>query len=305
MTATTMTRETAKEEARARLPEVLAEVVPGFRPERPFRCLNPNHEDRHPSARYMNRTNTVRCFSCGWSGDVFDVVGAVYGLAGGEAFKKTYAMLGIDARGGNVGRRQPSRPRPANSNPETWQGVVDLIYPPGWDAVEEIELPLPLAVTAQAENGLIGRLLLSPRSVAVCREFGLKGWLFDDQDLGELYDDLSYGTLVGVYNPDFLDWLKAHAAPAHMVRKLARFVAEEGHQRKLEEIFASAHSHLLNRESPDMVMGRLLRRAEFITRRPYSMPEQADATAEARNLFERYMQNERLTSILARFEEEG
>lgn len=45
-----------------------------------FRCLNPNHEDRHPSMYYSTKYNICKCFSCGKSYDIFDLIKIDYGL---------------------------------------------------------------------------------------------------------------------------------------------------------------------------------------------------------------------------------
>ena len=195
MTAAVMTRDDARDIARTRLAEVLEMIVPGFRPERPFRCLNPGHEDRHPSMRYLSRSHTVHCFSCQWHGDVFDVVGAVFGLDGGDKFRKVYDLLGIDARGGRVaGYSRPVKPAAPKNEPGSVEDLLAIIYPPGWDAPEpELKLPMPLEVGAKAETGLVGRLVRHLVAVEVCVKCGLEGWHFDDQELGEFYDDMRHG----------------------------------------------------------------------------------------------------------------
>lgn len=43
-----------------------------------FRCLNPCHEDKHPSMRYNSKNNTVHCFSCGVTYDIFGLIGITY-----------------------------------------------------------------------------------------------------------------------------------------------------------------------------------------------------------------------------------
>lgn len=50
-----------------------------------FNCLNPNHEDRHPSMSYWNKHDVCKCFSCGTSYDIFDLIGLDYGV---ESFKE-------------------------------------------------------------------------------------------------------------------------------------------------------------------------------------------------------------------------
>ena len=47
---------------------------------KPFRCLSPDHEDRHPSMSYNPRAHNVHCFACGATYDIFDLVGLDYGL---------------------------------------------------------------------------------------------------------------------------------------------------------------------------------------------------------------------------------
>lgn len=44
---------------------------------KPFNCLNPEHNDRTPSMSYDAKRNKVHCFSCGVDWDIFDLVGAV------------------------------------------------------------------------------------------------------------------------------------------------------------------------------------------------------------------------------------
>lgn len=50
-----------------------------------FNCLNPNHEDRHPSMSYWNKHEVCKCFSCGTSYDIFDLIGLDYGV---ESFRE-------------------------------------------------------------------------------------------------------------------------------------------------------------------------------------------------------------------------
>lgn len=48
---------------------------------KPFRCLNPEHEDKHPSMSYTNKYNICKCFSCGVSYDIFDIIGLDYNVS--------------------------------------------------------------------------------------------------------------------------------------------------------------------------------------------------------------------------------
>lgn len=53
---------------------------------RPFRCLNPAHDDKHPSMTFDARANRVKCWSCNWTGDVFDLVAVDTGLGEDASF---------------------------------------------------------------------------------------------------------------------------------------------------------------------------------------------------------------------------
>lgn len=45
-----------------------------------FRCLSPDHEDKHPSMSFNRSVNKVHCFGCGVTYDIFDLIGLDYGL---------------------------------------------------------------------------------------------------------------------------------------------------------------------------------------------------------------------------------
>lgn len=75
--------DTEKNTLRECLPAWLREH--GFPLTRSFRCLNPAHQDRHPSMRYNPKNQTVHCFSCGATYDLFDLLGMEEGLDGFSA----------------------------------------------------------------------------------------------------------------------------------------------------------------------------------------------------------------------------
>lgn len=311
MTTMSTTRDDAREMARERLPEVLGMVVPGFHPERPFRCLNPQHEDRHPSMRYLSRSNTVRCFSCDWSGDAFDVVGAIYGLSGGEAFRKTYDLLGIDVERGAV--QMTRRPRATVAVPEERRGpewerfVLDLIYPAGWDAAEAIPLPMPLQVTADVESRLAGILARYPEDTLTCRGCGLEGRHFNDAELGEFYREMVTAVFFDNSTPAFVDWLEAQAAPRHMLRKLVGFIINAGQRRELEAQFAFSYSHFQNEEPADVVFGNLLDQVERITGERFDVPVGDESALRKRldDIFQRYFANDDICQIIAEYRWRG
>lgn len=69
----------ALEALKEQMPEYLEKVCGVTNLRHRFRCLSPAHEDKNPSMSYHSKTNRVHCFSCGISGDVFEVAGWVEG----------------------------------------------------------------------------------------------------------------------------------------------------------------------------------------------------------------------------------
>ncbi|MBR8700472.1 MULTISPECIES: toprim domain-containing protein [unclassified Fusobacterium] len=45
-----------------------------------FTCLDPNHEDKHPSMSYYKDKNICKCFGCGKVMNIFEIIGLEYGL---------------------------------------------------------------------------------------------------------------------------------------------------------------------------------------------------------------------------------
>lgn len=63
---------------KSRLPEYLEGK--GINISKNFNCLNPSHPDKNPSMSYYKEAQKVKCFSCGESYDVLDLIGLDYGL---------------------------------------------------------------------------------------------------------------------------------------------------------------------------------------------------------------------------------
>lgn len=49
-------------------------------PKKNLHCINPDHEDVHPSACFYEDRNVVTCFACGKSYDIYDAIGFQFGL---------------------------------------------------------------------------------------------------------------------------------------------------------------------------------------------------------------------------------
>lgn len=92
-----MTRDEAKRAAHERMAWYLQSVKGVQSLERAFRCLNPAHEDRNPSMHFDRQRNRVKCFACGESYDVFDLVRMDEGLTDmRRVFDRTYEILGFE-----------------------------------------------------------------------------------------------------------------------------------------------------------------------------------------------------------------
>lgn len=71
-------RKTDAKTLKSCLPQWLREH--GLPLHKPFACLNPAHQDAHPSMGYNEKNQTVHCFACGATYDIFDLVGQEEGL---------------------------------------------------------------------------------------------------------------------------------------------------------------------------------------------------------------------------------
>lgn len=88
-----MNPEEAKEYAKANLEAYLN--AKGINTSSNFSCLNPAHEDKHPSMSFDSRRNRCHCFSCGVDYDIFDVAAIDTGLSGKELFNHVYSLYNI------------------------------------------------------------------------------------------------------------------------------------------------------------------------------------------------------------------
>lgn len=110
----------AKSAARERIAEYLA-ITRGIDPEKPFRCLAPEHEDKHPSMRINPRTHRAKCFSCGASLDIFDVAAIDRpDLSSYDRFLYVYDLLGIapNTRHHQMPDKAPTFAQTCNNTPE-------------------------------------------------------------------------------------------------------------------------------------------------------------------------------------------
>lgn len=72
-------------------------ILKGLNPNKKFRCLNPAHEDLHPSMQYDEKNLRVKCFACGVSYDVLDLLGLETGLHGAELFNYACKFFNLES----------------------------------------------------------------------------------------------------------------------------------------------------------------------------------------------------------------
>jgi DNA primase len=51
-----------------------ADIKPQRGDEIPFRCLNPDHDDKHASCYYNVKTHQFNCLGCSWGGSIFSLI---------------------------------------------------------------------------------------------------------------------------------------------------------------------------------------------------------------------------------------
>jgi len=83
----------AKETAKGFLRDYLNSK--GIDASRNFTCLNPSHNDKHPSMMFDANRNKCHCFACNADYDIFDLIKIETGLDGSELFNYTYKLLNI------------------------------------------------------------------------------------------------------------------------------------------------------------------------------------------------------------------
>lgn len=105
-----MNPEEAKEYAKTNLEAYLN--AKGISTSSNFSCLNPAHEDKHPSMSFDSRRNRCHCFSCGVDYDIFDVVAIDTGLSGKELFNHVYSLYNISVDYENLKNQTSSKSIP-------------------------------------------------------------------------------------------------------------------------------------------------------------------------------------------------
>ncbi len=116
-----MNPEEAKDLAKSHLLDYLN--AKGINTSTNFSCLNPTHEDKHPSMSFDSRRNRCHCFSCGVDYDIFDVIGLDTGLSGKELFEHVYRMYNINVEYSNNTQKQDSSKSISHSQSKTKNNI--------------------------------------------------------------------------------------------------------------------------------------------------------------------------------------
>jgi DNA primase len=112
-----------KLEIKSRLAEYLRSK--GVDPSKNFRCFA--HADNNPSMGFKN--DRVRCFSCGWSGDIFDLIGLEYGLQSHkEIFQKATEIFPSD-REPLEARKHPDQYRDTPKQQKDYSAYFKRVLP--------------------------------------------------------------------------------------------------------------------------------------------------------------------------------
>lgn len=120
-----MDREQARDIVKGYLRDYLQSK--GINTRKPFSCLNPEHPDKHPSMSMDKRNNRCKCFSCGASYDIFDLIGMDYGLTDpGEIFNKAYELYNVevDSQKASTPKKPAKDPSGGNRSAAQQDGIL-------------------------------------------------------------------------------------------------------------------------------------------------------------------------------------
>ena len=88
-----MINDQAIEEIKNHLKDYLQEK--GLNINKPFTCLNPQHDDKHPSMSYDDKRNIVKCFSCNSSYDLISLYAIDHNLDNNKDFIRIIDELAL------------------------------------------------------------------------------------------------------------------------------------------------------------------------------------------------------------------
>lgn len=129
---TDQTRQTERADEREKLRPCLRQYLEwkGIDTRKNFRCLNPNHPDRHPSA-YYTTGHRVLCRSCGAKYDIFDLVSMELGrpAADRSVFEEVRRRFG-QGFSSSPAAAQPQRKAYNGNECMDWNDTIQAETPP-------------------------------------------------------------------------------------------------------------------------------------------------------------------------------
>ena len=143
-----MDREAAEQYVKGQLESYLQGK--GINTRRPFRCLNPAHNDKSPSMSIDRKSPSglhCHCFACGAYYSTFDLIGIDYNLTDKTAiFNKAYELFGLEIDHHSSGSttqgnyREPGSQGTENQNqPKTEQNTHNTVHNTGYTTSHAIE----------------------------------------------------------------------------------------------------------------------------------------------------------------------
>ena len=126
-----MDREQAKEYVKQGLEQYLQGK--GINTRKPFRCLNPEHNDSHASMSIDRSSRSgihCKCFSCNAYYDTFDLIALDYGLTDElEIFNKGYELFGLQVEGSyRQSAAEDFKPHEYQKQPKIEQNTQSVLH---------------------------------------------------------------------------------------------------------------------------------------------------------------------------------
>ena len=93
-----------------------------------FRCIAPDHKDRHASASLFDGDNRFKCHGCGTGGDAINAYALLNGMSNSDAIKTLTRKYGPDSK--PVAQRSPLKqttlriPELSTGNTRTWKKLA-------------------------------------------------------------------------------------------------------------------------------------------------------------------------------------
>lgn len=136
-----MNRDQAKDYIKGELENYLK--AKGINTRRPFKCLNPEHTDNHPSMSFDIKRQKAHCFSCGADYDTLDLIGIDYSVTDpAEIFKKAYELYGITGSDPLRCSPIPAAPKaPPKPEPEEPEPDYTAFFEEAHKAIKETDYP--------------------------------------------------------------------------------------------------------------------------------------------------------------------